>query len=250
MAAPTGLDWDWATRTGGALSGEQRRRLTAALVRTAPTVLPDRVKVALGRRGGGQLEFEGLRLPDSRLARAAETEARETLSDAMLAHSYRTYYLGRVLAGLDGAEYDDELVYVSSLLHDITLESPTPGRCFAVTGGEHAVRLADRCGVAPERAAAIGAAIAAHLTPGVAANLGDPGGFVSAGAAADVIGARLDEVDPGWVTQLLARHPRHAFKRHLTEAFRAEAAVVPEGRIHLMLAVGFEQLVRMAPFAE
>ncbi|MFD0365524.1 phosphohydrolase [Nocardia sp. GCM10030253] len=250
MGAPTGIDWEWATRTGGTLTKRQRRRLSVELARAVPSVLPNRVKVALGRRGRGRLEFAGLPLPDSKLARAAETEARESLSIHVLEHSYRSYFFGRVLADLDGADYDDELAYVSCLLHDLQLEHPTPGRCFAVTGGERAAEFAARSGAAPEQAQAIGAAIAAHITPGVMNDLGDLGGFVSAGASVDVIGARLSELDPSWVEELLRRHPRHDFKRHAAAAFRADAEAVPHGRMELLISTGFLQLLRMAPFTE
>ncbi|MGV9972728.1 phosphohydrolase [Nocardia beijingensis] len=250
VAAPTGLDWAWATSTGGALSRQQRRGLAIATARTLPAMVTNRVRLALGRRGRGRLEFAGLRLPDSALAVAAETEARESLSPHMLNHSLRTYYFGRVLADLDGAAYDDELVYVSCLLHDLHLENPTPGRCFAVVGGERAVALALGAGAPPERAQAIGAAIAAHLTPGVADDLGDPGGFVSAGASVDVLGTRLAELDREWVAELLRRHPRLEFKRHAVAAFRAETKAMPEGRIHWLNRAGFQTMVRMSPFAE
>ncbi|BDT93560.1 hypothetical protein IFM12275_35360 [Nocardia sputorum] len=250
MAAPTGLDWAWATRTGGALSKEQRRGLAVAIARTLPAMAPNRVRIALGRRGRGKLEFAGLRLPDSKLAVAAENEARESLSPHVLHHSLRTYYFGRVLAELDGASYDDELVYVSCLLHDLQLETPTPGRCFAVVGGERAAAIARDAGAPPERADAIGAAIAAHITPGVADDLGDPGGFVSAGASVDVLGTRLAELDRDWVIELLRRHPRLEFERHVIAAFRAEAKAVPEGRIHLLNRAGFLTMIRLAPFDE
>ncbi|MFQ6393420.1 phosphohydrolase [Nocardia sp. KC 131] len=250
MGAPRGIDWEWATRTGGTLTKKQRRTLTVEIARALPTVLPDRVKVALGRRGRGRLEFGGVLLPDSKLARAAETEARESLSIHILEHSFRSYFFGRVLAELDGADYDDELAYVSCLLHDLQLEHPTPGRCFAVTGGERAAAFAARSGASPERAQAIGAAIAAHITPGVMADLGDIGGFVSAGASADVIGTRMSELDPAWVEELVHRHPRHDFKRHAAAAFRAEAEAVPHGRAALLISTGFLHMLRMAPFTE
>ncbi|WSG57860.1 phosphohydrolase [Nocardia sp. NBC_01730] len=250
MAAPTSIDWEWATRTGGALSKEQRRRLAVETARTLPAVVPNRVRLALGRRGRGKLEFAGLRLPDSALSVAAETEARESLSPHVLEHSLRTYYFGRVLADLDGAAYDNELVYVSCLLHDLQLEHPTPQRCFAVHGGERAVALALGAGAPRERADAIGAAIAAHITPGVADNLSDPGGFVSAGASVDVLGARLAELDKDWVAELLRRHPRHDFKRHVIAAFEAEAKAVPEGRVRWLNKAGFLHMIQMAPFTE
>ncbi|WP_406239048.1 HD domain-containing protein [Nocardia sp. NBC_01009] len=250
VGAPAGIDWEWATRTGGTLSGAQHRQLAVELARTLPKLGGAQLKRVLGRHGTGRLEFAGLRVPDSKLAKAAETEARESLSIHLLEHSYRTYFFGRVLAELDSVRYDDELVYVACLLHDLQLESPTPGRCFAVAGGERAAAFAAREGADPERAQEIGAAIAAHITPGVANDLSDPGGFVSAGASVDVIGARFPELDPDWVAQLLQRHPRHDAKRHLIAAFKAEAEAVPKGRTALLNSVGFLQLVRMAPYSE
>lgn len=247
---PADLDWTWATTTGGTLTTAQRRRLLLRLPRTVAGFAPNRIRLALGRRGTGRVEFDGLRLPDTPLAKAAEEQARETLSDALLAHSFRTYFFARALADLDNAAYDDEIAYVSSLLHDIALETPTPGRCFAVVGAESAVALAHRHGATPDRAETIGAAIAAHLTPGIAANLADPGGFVSAGASVDVLGDRLADLDPTWTTALLTRHPRHDFKRELTAAFTAEAAAVPHSRIAFLRTTGFHQLIAMAPFAE
>ncbi|RDI68347.1 phosphohydrolase [Nocardia pseudobrasiliensis] len=250
MGAPAGLDWEWAVATGGALTGRQRRQLMGYTVLHFPAMVAGQVRLVLGRRGNGRVDFADLHLPDSRLARAAENEAREGLTPHMLAHSYRTYFFGRALCELHGVAFDDELAYVSSLLHDINLENPTPGRCFAVTGAERAVELATANGATFERAQKIGAAIAAHITPGVADDLGDLG-FVSAGAAVDVVGARLWELDPAWVEDLLRRHPRHNFKQHDMAALDREVEAMPEGRIKWLIAyTAFRRRVRTAPFAE
>ncbi|MBW0272238.1 phosphohydrolase [Nocardia sp. MH4] len=244
------LDWDWATHTGGNLTPAQRRALTVGLLRVSPALVSGRLRQALGRRGTGRLALAELRLPDTALARAAEIEAREQLSDTMLAHSYRTYFFARALAELDSVDYDDEIGYVASLLHDLKLETPTPGRCFAVVGGETANDFAVRHGAPADRAEAIGAAIAAHLNPDAAENLGEPGGFVSAGASVDVLGRRLADLDAGFVDDLLVRHPRQDFKRHLIACFTAEAAAVPAGRVHWLTGAGFLPMIRHSPFAE
>ncbi len=160
-----GIDWDWATRTGGALSASQRRQLLTSLLRTVVRYPAARLRIALGRRGSGRLDLGALRWPDSQLARDAEAEAREALSPHVLEHSYRTYLFGLVLASIDTVRVDEELAYVSSVLHDLQLEHPTSGRCFAVVGGERAERFALERGADPVRAAAIGAAIAGHITP-------------------------------------------------------------------------------------
>jgi hypothetical protein len=245
------MDWNWATATGGALTGEQRRQLLSPLTRIVVGYLRGRVKLMLGLRGKGGVNIDALRWPDSRLAKDAETEARDVLSPDLLAHSYRSYLFGLALAGLDAAPVDEELCYVSCLLHDLKLSSPTPARCFAVVGGEQAQRFALDRGVAAGRAASIGAAVAGHITPGIADDLSDPAGFVSAGAFVDVAGVRLDELDPRWVTGLLERHPRYDFKRRFRGYWAAESAAVPAGRARwLTRYAGFPLLIRAAPFSE
>lgn len=234
----------------GALTAAQRRRLLGAIAREVPRLLATRLAWAAGRSGPGRVEFAGLRVPDSRAAREAEELARAELSPPVLEHSFRTYLFGRALAGVDGVQPDDEIVYIACLLHDLTLEHPAPGRCFAVTGGERAREFALGAGLAPDRAEAVGAAVAAHITPGVAADLADPGGYVSAGAAVDALGARITDLDRAWVAELLRRHPRLAWKETAVAAFRAEAAAVPRGRTALLLRTGFTPTVRLAPFSE
>ncbi|EFV13429.2 HD domain-containing protein [Segniliparus rugosus] len=247
----TDLNWQWAARTGGELGTAQRRELLRALARALPGLVSDVVRTKLGRRGQGRVAFGSIRTPDSALALAAEQEARDCLSPHVLEHSYRTYFFGKALAELDGAQVDDELVYVASLLHDLQLEDPTPGRCFAVVGGERAARFALAQGASPARAEAVGAAIGAHITLGASDDLGDPGGFVSAGAGTDVFGFRMSELDSAWVDELLARHPRLGFKRRMAEAWAAESAAVPKGRAAwLTRYAAFPLLIKLAPFEE
>ena len=249
--ATTDLDWHWATRTGGVLSAKQRRTLLKALFRASPGLVGDAIRTRLGRRGRGRIEWESVRVPDSALCRAAEQEARDVLSPHVLAHSFRTYFFGRALADLDRATVDDELVYVASLLHDLHLESPTSGRCFAVVGGERAASFVREQGAGTQLAQAVGAAIAAHITLGVSENLSDAGGFVSAGAGTDVFGLRMSALDADWVAELLRRYPRLGFKRHLLEAWAAECAAVPNGRAAWLTRYArFPLLVKLAPFDE
>lgn len=245
------MDWSWAVATGGALSRDQRRALLGPLVRTVAGYARTRTRLALGRRGEGGTDLDALHWPDSSVARAAEEEAREVLSPALLAHSYRTYLFGRALAAIDGAAVDEELCYTACLLHDLQLGDPTPGRCFAVAGGERAEHFAATHGMPTERAAGVGAAVAAHITPGAAEDLTDAGGVVSAGAFVDVSGSRIDELSPTWVDDVLVRYPRHDLKRVLAEYWAAESRAVPAGRARwLTVVAGFPLLVKLAPFAE
>ena len=245
------LDWNWAKRTGGNLSQQEYRHLVGVILRDLPNALTGQIRYRLGRRGTGRTELIELPVPDSALARRAEEFVRVSLSAHVLAHSYRTYFLGRVLAAHDGARVDDEHAYLAALLHDVNLEHPTPGRCFAVTGGERTERLLIEWGADPATAETVAAAGCGHATPGADHDLADPAGFVLAGSLADTVGRRLDEIDPAWLADLQQRYPRHNLKRHLVPTLRAEANAVPRGRIHLANRwAAFPLLVRTAPYAE
>ena len=88
-------------------------------------------------------------------------------------------------------------------------------------------------------------------TPGSNTDLADPAGFVLAGSLADIIGRRLDDIDPSWLESLQQNYPRHHLKQKLIEALRAEAKAVPRGRMHLANRWGsLPLLVRTAPYRE
>jgi hypothetical protein len=245
------FDRDWGQRTGGNLSRQEQRQLLGVIFRSVPSSVAGMVRYRLGRRGSGRTDLVQVPAPESTLARRAEEFVSASLSPFMLAHSFRTYFLGKALAALDGTAVDDELSYLAALMHDVNLEHPTSGRCFAVTGGERAQKLLIEWGADPVIADAVAGATCGHLTPGADSNLADPAGFVHAGSVADCIGRRLDEIDPVWLAELHQRHPRHRFKQRLVPTLRAEAKAVPRGRIRLINRwAAFPLLVRTAPYSE
>jgi hypothetical protein len=245
------LDWDWGQRTGGNLTPRERRHLIRTILRDVPGGLVGIVRYRLGKRGSARADLVELPAPDSTLARRAEEFVEAALSPYVLAHSQRTYFLGKALAAADGTTVDDELSYLAALMHDINLEHPTPDRCFAVTGGERARELLIQWGADPAVAEAVAAATCGHATAGVDHDLADPAGLVHAGSMADCVGLRLDKIDPSWLAELQQRYPRHRFKQRLVPTLRAEAAAVPRGRIHLANRwAAFPLLIRTAPYPE
>lgn len=245
------LDWEWATRTGGNLSPRESRQLVGVLFRDLPSAVAGMVRYRLGQRGTGSTDLVALPVPDSKLARRAEGFVRKELSAHVLAHSYRTYYFGKVLAAHESVTVDDEVVYLTSLLHDLRLEQPTPQRCFALTGAERTAELPAEWGAEDSIIWKVTAAACEHATPGVEHDLSNPAGFVLAGSLADIIGRRLNYVDPLWLEDLLRRYPRHGLKHHLVAALRAEAKAVPRGRMCLANRwASVPLLVRIAPYPD
>ncbi|GLZ56262.1 HD domain-containing protein [Actinomycetospora sp. NBRC 106378] len=248
MAAPAGIDHTWAEATGGNLDGARKRALFAPLARTVARYPGLRLRLALGRRGAGGIDLGEVRFPDTRLARDAQDTARSDLDAFLLEHSYRTYLFALALARLDAVDVDEELAFVASMLHDLDLGRPTPGRCFAVVGAQRAEEFARARDAPPERARRIAAEISGHVTVGGYEDLRSEGGFAGAGAVCDLLGLRLDELAPEWVSDVLRTHPRDHFKRDLVAAWRAEGRAVPDGRVRWLTRYGMVPiLIHIAP---
>lgn len=243
----------WALASGGNLTARERRSLLLPILRTTVVYTTGRLRRALGLRPARRatLDLERLRWPDSKLAREAERACHETLSAAMANHSLRTFVFGLAVSELDDQAVDLEELYVCSLLHDLALEAPTPGRCFAVVGAERARALLLTAGADAEKSERIAEGIALHISPGIGFERGPLAPLIAAGALIDLTGLRLEELSPELVAGAFARWPRTGCKRHLAGCWRREARAVPQGRAAATERYAlFSLVVRLAPFAE
>src|SRR3954462_13422972 len=65
--------------------------------------------------------IEGLRIPDSSLAREITELVRDTESTLLFHHSSRVYYFGALAGVHRGLSYDAELLYAGAMFHDMGL---------------------------------------------------------------------------------------------------------------------------------
>ncbi len=242
----------WGLESGGALSRAERLRLIGPVLKTTAAYAAERLRLALGlRRGRGGFDLEAMRWPDTALVRAADEACRAAVSPVTVGHSWRTAAFGLAVAQLDGVRVDAEHLLAASLLHDVALETRTPGRCFAVVGGMRALEVATAAGADEATARIVADAVCIHVTPGIDVARHPVGAMVSAGAALDLLGMRLSELDAGFVERVVARHPRLGASRRLAELWRAEARAVPSGRAAFLDRVAlFSVVMRMAPFGD
>ncbi len=244
---------DWGIRTGGRLTRSERIRLLGPILRTTVQYTAGRLRLLLGLRPArqGTIDLDRLVWPDSALVRRATEQCRETLTASMVNHSYRTFAFGLALAQLDEVQVDHEALLVAALMHDIALEAPTPGRCFAVVGGERTLALGSQVGDGRSTSRTAAEAVCLHITPGLDATFHPAGFLISAGATIDLLGLRIWDMEPGFVERVFEAYPRFGAKRHVAACWRREAQAVPGGRAALVEhAALFSLFVRLAPFAE
>ncbi|WP_242887310.1 HD domain-containing protein [Actinomadura litoris] len=157
--------------------------------------------------------FAEFAMPDTDLTRAAYDLAFTAEQRALAHHSVRVYLFGRALGearGLrPGDAYDDELLFVACLLHDMGLTDEGDGdQRFEVDGADVAAGFLEGQGVAPDRVRVVWEAIALHTSVGIPQRMRPEIALTSAGAGLDVAGLHADRLPEGYADRVHAAYPR------------------------------------------
>jgi hypothetical protein len=184
--------------------------------------------------GDRALDLDRIVLPDSAVAIAARELCQRVSSPALLGHCVRTYIWGALLAQRTEQDFDSELLFVASLLHDLGLTSHaapsvhTP--CFAVSGARAALDFLHSQGVAAERALSAAECITLHMNPWVPKQHSPEAQLMAAGAALDAIGSRKHELAPALREAVLQRYPYAGFSSELQCCVQAQIQAFPSTR--------------------
>ena len=168
-----------------------------------------------------------LELPASPVALAAAELAKTTESVSVFNHSVRSYLWAVLLAehehATDDADYDSELLFAATVMHDLGVGRRALGRQrFEVEGADLAAELLTGHGVSGRDVDRVWEAIAIHTSAGIAerrgllAYLTREGVGIDFGRQAEVVGDRAGEIH--------ARYPRLAMVRSLVDAIVEHAA--------------------------
>ncbi|MBX6330250.1 MAG: HD domain-containing protein [Gemmatimonadaceae bacterium] len=174
-------------------------------------------------------EVAGIRLVDSRVARAAVELAREVSPPYLFNHALRTYLFGALIGKAHGKRVDAELLYLACVLHDLGLTDRFAGdRPFEIEGAVAAERFLREQGLSEARASIVWDGIAMH--PLALAEFKQPEiALVAAGAGADVVGAGLSAVSDADRAAVVRAFPRLGFKHAFVATCASVAAHHPRG---------------------
>jgi HD domain len=181
---------------------------------------------------------EILALPTGPLVDASLALVRATESRPIVDHSIRTFLFARLLAEREGclndAEYDEELLFAATVMHDLGLGEHARGRArFEVEGADLAAAVLREHGVAEADVERVWEAIALHSSHGLAERRGlltyltYKGVFIDAGRLTGVVADGLRR-------EVLDAYPKPA-GRYLADAIIEHAnrssAAAPPGSI-------------------
>jgi predicted HD phosphohydrolase len=163
--------------------------------------------------------------PDSSLAQQAEELLRSVAPPFLTNHSFRSHFFAVALADRDDVRFDEELLYVAALLHDIGLvEEFDTGRCFEEDSADAAARLAERDEWEVERRERLAEAIRLHVATDIALEDGPEAYLLWHSTGLDVAGDRHGELTAAEVQAVLDAYPRLDFKEGFAGLIEDQAA--------------------------
>ncbi|TDE29513.1 HD domain-containing protein [Actinomadura sp. 6K520] len=176
--------------------------------------------------------FAEFSMPDTYLTRKAYDLAFSFGTTALAHHSVRTYLFGRAIGEARGVrpgdDYDDELLFLSCVLHDAGLtERGDGGQRFEVDGADLAAGFLSANGLDDERVRIAWEAIALHTSLGIAQRMRPEIALTHAGSGADIAGLGAEALTADLADRAHAAFPRLATGCGLTEIIVEQIARNP-----------------------
>lgn len=168
------------------------------------------------------LDLNGVKVPDSALAKAITEMVRDNATPLLFHHSSRVYYWGALTGARKALKFDAELLYAGAMFHDMGLMPRYCSQCerFEVDGADCAAQFLRSHGIAQSDIDTVWTAIALHTTPGIPQHMKPEIALVTAGVEMDVLGIAYDQFPDAQRDAVVAAHPRGGqFKQDILQAF-------------------------------
>ncbi len=209
-------------------------------------------------------QIGGVTVPDTPLVARAMDEACAVSEPYLFNHAVRSWLFSVKIAEVQGLRYDEEVVAVSSLLHDLGLTSSYQGeRRFEVEGADAARSLARAGGVDERRAQLIWYTVALNATLSLSPHADPEVGICTIGAGVDYAGFLAEQIPKATMASILAAYPRLQMKQRLKDSLCVIARERPQTTYENFLrdfgerfvtgykpAISTVDLLANAPFAE
>jgi len=163
----------------------------------------------------------GIKIPDSTITRQATELLIEHGSGLLYNHSLRTFLFGALKGARKQIGYDAEILYVSSIFHDLGLvpHYSSQDKRFEVDGANAARDFLRSHGLPEKSLQLVWDAIALHTSPGIAAYKEAEVALLNYGVALDVVGKGYADLPEKAKQEILLSFPRTDFKKNVIPTF-------------------------------
>jgi hypothetical protein len=154
----------------------------------------------------------GIQVPDSAIVRKAMRLAQNAYPPYLLNHALRTFLLGALVGRARGQHFDEEILLLACILHDLGLSDRYQGNLpFEIQGAQAARQFLQENAYSEDKIQIVWDGIAMH--PLAIGQFKQPEiALVGEGAGADVLGPDPSEIKKADVDEVVKAFPRLKFK--------------------------------------
>lgn len=163
----------------------------------------------------------GIQMPDSTIATQATELLLEHGTEFLYNHSLRAFLFASLRAKRQKIRYDAELLYVSSVFHDLGLTPhySSPDKRFEVDGANAARDFLKGHGLPPQAVQLVWDAVALHTTVGIAPYKEAEVALMNYGVSLDVVGNGFEDLSEKHREEIISQFPRTDFKNKIIPTF-------------------------------
>jgi len=163
----------------------------------------------------------GITIPDSTIANHATELLLEHGTEFIYNHSLRVFIFSSLNGERRQLKYDPELLYVSSVFHDLGLTShySSPDKRFEVDGANAAREFLKSYGLPKDQLQLVWDTIALHTTIGVAEHKEPEVALMYSGVGLDVMGEGYENLSDVHREEIITAFPRNDFKKKIIPTF-------------------------------
>jgi cyanamide hydratase family protein with HD domain len=188
-------------------------------------------------------------IPDTAATRGALEVATAYFSAAVLNHSMRSYLLGAAYGAMNDVAFDAELLYVTSMLHDIGMVKAFDSHTlpFEEAGGHVAWVFGAGAGWPIERRVRASEVIVRHMWNKMDVSKDPEGNLLDLGAGLDIAGRRLNEIPAQLLAEVTERYPRLGLSEEFAACFRDQAERKPDSLGAAFVHAGVAERIEANP---
>lgn len=163
----------------------------------------------------------GIQIPDSFISTQATELLLEHGTEFIYNHSLRVFLFASLNGKRNALSYDAELLYVSSIFHDLGLTShySSPDKRFEVDGANAARDFLKSHGLPKESLQLVWDTIALHTTIGIAEHKEAEVALMYSGVGLDVMGEGYENLSDANREEIISAFPRNDFKKNIIPTF-------------------------------
>lgn len=163
----------------------------------------------------------GINIPDSIIARQATELLLVHGTEFIYNHSLRVFLFSSLNGKRKNLKYDEELLYVSSVFHDLGLTKhySSPDLRFEVDGANAARDFLKSHGLPKDQLQLVWDTIALHTTIGIAEHKEPEVALMYSGVGLDVMGEGYENLSTANREEIIAVFPRNDFKKNIIPTF-------------------------------